>query len=100
MNEYYLKRNLILTRAQDLINNDRQEEYGPPNKNFKDISAGWSIIFDKEVQPFEVALAMDWVKTCRALKSPELEDSWIDKAGYSAIGGELVGELVGEYDDE
>jgi hypothetical protein len=39
---------------------------------------------------------MDWVKTCRALKSPELEDSWIDKAGYSAIGAELVG----EYEDE
>jgi hypothetical protein len=96
MNEYYLKRNLVLSRAQALINGDRQEEYGPPNKNFKDIAVGWSIIFDKEVEPFEVALAMDWVKTCRALKSPELEDSWIDKAGYSAIGAELVG----EYDDE
>ena len=91
-----MKRSDVLNVADSLINGERQDEYGPPLKHFYDIAQGWTIIFDKEVQPYEVALAMDWVKTCRALKSPDLEDSWIDKAGYSAIGAELVG----EYDDE
>ena len=92
MNDYYPKRNLMINEAKDLINGDRQDEYGPPNKHFSDIAQGWSVIFDRKIYPFEVALAMDWVKTCRACKSPELEDSWVDKIGYSAIGGELAGE--------
>jgi hypothetical protein len=34
-----------------------------------------------------VALMMDWVKTARLLQTPDHEDSWIDKCGYSALGG-------------
>jgi len=30
---------------------------------------------------------MDWVKTCRLLETPGHHDSWIDKCGYSALGG-------------
>jgi len=85
-------RNSVIETAQDIINGDRQNEYGPPNKNFQDIAEGWSVIFNRKVRAYEVALAMDWLKTCRALKSPGLADSWIDKVGYSAIGGELAGE--------
>ena len=36
-----------------------------------------------------IALMMDWVKTARLLNSIDHEDSWIDKAGYTALGGEF-----------
>jgi hypothetical protein len=34
-----------------------------------------------------VALMMDWVKTARLLETIDHNDSWIDKVGYSALGG-------------
>jgi hypothetical protein len=34
-----------------------------------------------------VALMMDWVKTCRLLETIDHQDSWVDKVGYSALGG-------------
>jgi hypothetical protein len=33
---------------------------------------------------------MDWVKTSRLLETINHEDSWIDKAGYTALGAEFV----------
>ena len=41
--------------------------------------------------PAHVALMMDWVKTSRLLESIDHVDSWIDKAGYTALGAELTG---------
>jgi hypothetical protein len=31
---------------------------------------------------------MDWVKSARLIETIDHEDSWIDKAGYSALGAE------------
>jgi hypothetical protein len=33
---------------------------------------------------------MDWVKTSRLLESIDHVDSWIDKAGYTGLGGEFA----------
>ena len=97
-----MKRNDYLDTAKELINGNRAKDYGDAKDNFDRIATGWNVIVQdaftthNKITAKHVALMMDWVKTCRALKSPDLEDSWIDKAGYSAIGAELVG----EYDDE
>jgi hypothetical protein len=32
---------------------------------------------------------MDWVKTARLIETIDHDDSWVDKAGYSALGGEF-----------
>ena len=37
-----------------------------------------------EVQPHEVGLCMDLVKTARLVETPDHYDSWKDKAGYAA----------------
>jgi hypothetical protein len=37
-----------------------------------------------------VALMMDWVKTSRLLNTLDHSDSWVDKAAYSALGGEFA----------
>jgi hypothetical protein len=42
------------------------------------------------VTPQHVALMMDWVKTARLLNDIRHDDSWIDKCGYSALGGEFT----------
>ena len=34
-------------------------------------------------------LMMDWVKTARLLTTMDHDDSWVDKAGYSSLGGEF-----------
>jgi hypothetical protein len=43
-----------------------------------------------ELTPAHVALMMDWLKTCRLLTTLNHEDSWVDKAGYTALGAEFA----------
>ena len=85
-----MERCKIILEAKDLITSDRAKDYGDAHQNFLNISKGWSVIFGVNVTPEKVALAMDWVKTCRLITSPEHMDSWIDKVGYSALGGEVA----------
>ena len=83
-------RTALLKEANELINGDRHKDYGDASDNFRRIAAGWSEIVGKEIKPHEVALMMDWLKTCRLITSPDKEDSWVDKIGYGALGGELA----------
>ena len=85
------RREEILATAARLIANDRQHVYGTPYQNFGRIAQLWSVILGREISRAEVALCMDAVKTARLIQTPadEDEDGWIDKCGYSAIGGEL-----------
>lgn len=85
-----MTRDEILETAASLINGDRAADYGDARENFARIADGWSVILDKKVHPHQVALCMDWVKTCRLITSPDHIDSWTDKAGYTALGGEIA----------
>jgi hypothetical protein len=93
-----MKRDDILHTAQTLINGDRAKDYGDARLNHQRIADGWNVIamaaFKKYggLQPAHVALMMDWVKTSRLLETLDHEDSWVDKAAYSALGGEFEGE--------
>jgi len=93
-----MKRDDILHTAQTLINGDRAKDYGDAKLNHQRIADGWNVIamaaFKKYggLQPAHVALMMDWVKTSRLLETLDHEDSWVDKAAYSALGGEFEGE--------
>ena len=83
-----MEREELLSHARALITGPRAKAYGNAHKNFSNIAAGWSVIFDAPVTPRQVALAMDWVKTARLVQSPAHYDSWADKAGYAALGWE------------
>ena len=91
-----MKRDEILQTAQTLINGDRAKDYGDAQLNHQRIADGWNVIamaaFKKHggIQPAHVALMMDWVKTSRLLETLNHEDSWVDKAAYSALGGEFT----------
>jgi hypothetical protein len=82
-----MKRDQLLHKAEELINGDRAKEYGDAKKNFDDIAKLWSVVLEVEITPQQMALCMIMVKAARLMKTDH-EDSWIDIAGYAALGGE------------
>jgi len=94
-----MQRDEILDTAKTLINVDRAAAYGPAKETFERIAAGWNVIAqeamrtDGRITVAHVALMMDWLKTARLLNSMKHDDSWIDKAAYSALGGELASDV-------
>jgi len=78
----------ILHDAAALIQGERQSDYGPPEKNFADIAAMWSVILDQNITPYQVTICMAALKICRA-KHGHHEDSLKDAAGYLGIGHEV-----------
>jgi hypothetical protein len=91
-----MKRDEILDTAKTLINGDRAKDYGDAYSNHQRIADGWNTIIQAAyettgyVTPMHVALMMDWVKTSRLLNTIDHPDSWVDKAAYSALGGEFA----------
>jgi hypothetical protein len=81
-------RAIILREAEELINGDRAQAYGPAEVNFRRIAAGWEVIFGTTVTPEQVARAMAWLKIARLNEGPH-RDSYVDGAAYMALAGEL-----------
>lgn len=78
----------ILREAENLINGDRAQSYGPPEVNFSRIAKGWEVILGAPVTAEEVALCMAWLKIARLCEGPH-RDSYVDGAAYLALAGEL-----------
>ena len=87
-----MKREEILELAGDLTSAIRDEVYGDPLTNHERIAEMWSAILDVNVKKEEVVLCMIAVKMSRLCQSLDHEDSWVDIAGYAAIGGEMTDE--------
>ena len=90
-----MTRDEIIENAKTLISGQRAIDYGDAKDNFDRIAAGWNIIVENANGPItakHVALMMDWVKTARLLETLDHDDSWIDKVGYSALGGSFDAE--------
>lgn len=85
-----MNRDEVLDTAKNIVSGDRHQDYGDAAENFYRIAAGWQVILGTDVTLTEVALCMDWVKTARLIQSPDHADSWVDKAGYSALGAEVA----------
>lgn len=79
----------ILDEVSQLINGDRQQQYGHPRKNFENIAHGWSMILEKEVTPRQVALMMAWLKLAREIQGPK-RDSLVDACAYFALAEEVT----------
>lgn len=71
----------INEEAERLINGDRNKTYDHPFDNFNRIAKIWSVIFDIEVTPEQVGLAMVGVKIAREAYKPK-RDNLVDGAGY------------------
>jgi hypothetical protein len=69
----------------------RQDEYGDAVDNFEKIGKIWGALLEIDpVPPYQVALMMDALKTVRLFRSPDHEDSWLDKQGYTQHGYEIA----------
>lgn len=72
----------ILERANELIHNDRNKDYGHPLDDFTRTGKIWSAILGVPVSAEQVALCMVGVKMSRLCNSPDHKDSIADGAGY------------------
>ena len=85
-----------IEEGQELISGDRHEESGEAIQNMSDIVAGWNVIITIAMEtygrlmPFHVCLMMDWLKTCRACRTPDKKDSYSDKVGYAGLAYECA----------
>ena len=79
-------RDAVMETANVAINGSRNEEYGEPFNDFARVAALWSVLFDREFMPEDVAKALICLKLGRLSHTPAHFDSWVDIAGYSACG--------------
>lgn len=91
-------RSFILNTANDLVNNDRNNQYGPPNADFLKTARMWEVYLsatndvDVSIRPHDVAVLMMLLKISRIAWAPEKSDNWIDLAGYAACGWDCCDE--------
>lgn len=83
-------KDVIEELAQTLAS--RGEDYGSMYENHERIAVIWTVILGKEVTADQVALCMAGVKMARLIQSPNHNDSWLDLAGYAAVGAECADE--------
>lgn len=88
----------ILNRAAETIA-EREQTYGDASINLERAAAGCDVIARAALEnggritAAHLVLIQDWLKTCRLLETMGHEDSWVDKVGYSAIGGRIATEM-------
>lgn len=97
-------RESMLNEAKKLVTGDRNNQYGPPTKDFQRIAAaltalgyrrewvGSEVAAHAELEPKDVAVMMACVKLSRIVETPGKRDSWVDLAGYAACGYECTTE--------
>jgi hypothetical protein len=84
-----MNRNNTIEVAQNLINGDRQDEYGKAEDNFKRIAERWTQLLGIEIQPWQVGVMMADLKLARLANGKPSLDSFIDGIGYLALASEL-----------
>jgi hypothetical protein len=92
-------RRAMLSEAAEIVAVDRASDYDEPEDSFQVIADFWTVhlgarklLTDGAVlDPIDVALMMDLLKTARLVTNPTHRDSWIDKAGYAACGYDIAG---------
>ena len=80
----------VLNQAEQLINGPRAKDYGDAKENFSRVAAMWGAILDQHIEPEQVALCMAALKMCRLANTLDHADSWVDAAGYIALGAEIA----------
>lgn len=79
----------LLDEARSVVCGDRQRDYGDARDNFKRIAALWGAVLDLDISPADVALCLALLKVSRLAHQGGHWDSWVDLAGYAALGAEV-----------
>lgn len=88
----------LLSKAIDITEGARQQHYGSPEDNFKNIAEFWQLylsqrfegIEEPELRTTDVAIMMLLMKVARLVHDPHHDDSWLDIAGYAACGSQCA----------
>jgi len=81
----------ILEKALNLVNGERQSDYGHPYDDFSRTAKLWSAILDIPISPEQVALCMVAVKLSREVHKHK-KDNLVDIAGYAETLAMVVDE--------
>lgn len=81
----------ILVSAFNLINGERQGDYGDPRESFERIARFWSVYLGHEVSGKDVAMMMVLLKMSREM-SGHKPDNLLDMAGYVGLAEYIEGE--------
>ena len=84
----------ILKTAENIVNGDREKQYGKAEDNFNTIANLWADYLSVKVEPTDiepkdVAAMLALLKISRIATGHAKEDNWVDLAGYAACGGEI-----------
>lgn len=82
----------LLARAAGIVGCEREATHGDARDGLGRIAALWSADLGIVLGAVDVARLLVLMKAARAKGRPDLEDNWIDMAGYAAIAGELASE--------
>lgn len=87
----------LLARAMELVQGDRQKEYGDKHTNFRRIATLWNqwMLARHDINvlnEYDVAMMMLLLKVARLMNTPGHRDSHADIAGYVSIMEELFSE--------
>ena len=80
----------VLRTAETYVTQDRADEHGNMEDNFKTIAAYWSEHLGTQVTAVDVAIMMALLKIARLRSNAPNLDNWVDGCGYLACGSELV----------
>ena len=87
------KRQDILRTAESLIHGDREQDYGRPIDSFRRVAAAFNLVLEgaghPPIDPVTAAKLMIALKLSRLAGGDNKDDTWIDLAGYSALGAEV-----------
>ena len=87
------ERRTVLTTADGLIHGDREQDYGRPIDSFRRVAAAFNLVLEgaghPPIDPVTAAKLMIALKLSRLAGGDNKDDTWIDLAGYSALGAEV-----------
>lgn len=84
-----MNRAYFLDKAEELINGQRAQDYGDARDNHQRIADIWSVILGQQITPEQVCACMIGLKLARLANDMKQDDTWVDIAGYAALGGEI-----------
>jgi len=84
-----VNRKQILEVATKCVCGERQDQYGSPKDNFDVIAKLWTDYIGATITATDVAMMLCLLKIARIKTGSATEDSFVDLAGYVALGAEV-----------
>jgi len=79
----------ILRVAFELVNAERQDDYGPPADSMARIASLWTAYLNRPVSAKDVCLMLAMLKIAREAHAHK-PDNLLDAAGYIGLAGDLA----------